>query len=111
MSGQPGAPPAALAGGAARAQLGAAGMMPLQLGPPPGRAEDAILVSGFTEEQLATLKRQVCSRAVLLHGLYGCKRERASARSRACVTFAAFRVAPVLTPSAWLACRSLNTGA
>ena len=33
--------------------------MPLQLGPPPGRAEDAIIVSGFTEEQLATLKRQV----------------------------------------------------
>ena len=59
MSGQPGAPPAALAGGAAHAQLGGHSAMPLQLGPPPGRAEDAIIVSGFTEQQLATLKRQV----------------------------------------------------
>ena len=59
MSGQPGASPAALANGAVHAQLVGHSTMPLQLGPPPGRAEDAIIVSGFTEQQLATLKRQV----------------------------------------------------
>jgi hypothetical protein len=59
MSGQQGAPPAALAGGAARGQPRQPGTLPVPLGPPPGRAEDAVVVSGFTEEQLATLKRQI----------------------------------------------------
>ena len=59
MSGQPGAPPAALAGGAARAQPRQPGTLPQPLGPPPPRVEDAVVVSGFTEEQRATLMQQV----------------------------------------------------
>ena len=72
MSGQPGTLPAAMAGGAAHAQPGVPSTLPLQLGPPPGRVEDAVIVSGFTEEQLATLKRQVrVSRALLLYRWLG----------------------------------------